>query len=171
MKTMLIAAGLMSAVLTPCADAQMIPCSQRAPLAWSLSFPRTSLSGWLHSLPAYRIWGTQNMTVQHEGSTNVLEVDISERLHRSRGDSRAGRWGRVHLSVRRPVFIRMPGVRCRVRTWLRFRQGRQVAGVVWRRRAFRRCRHEQRFLYPLHVADRRGRGGICLSAGKERPIR
>lgn len=74
MNTMLIAAGLMSAVLTPCADAQMIPCSQRAPLAWTLSFPRTSLSSWLHSLPAYRIWGTQNMTVQHEGSTNFLEV-------------------------------------------------------------------------------------------------
>ena len=74
MKTMLIAAGLMSAALAPCADAQIIPCSQRAPLAWTLSFPRTSLSGWLHSLPAYRIWGTQNMMVQHEGSTNVLEV-------------------------------------------------------------------------------------------------
>jgi hypothetical protein len=74
MKTMLIAAGLMSAALAPCADAQIIPCSQRVPLAWSLSFPRTPLSGWLNSLPAYRIWGTQNMAVQYEASTNVLEV-------------------------------------------------------------------------------------------------
>src|SRR5260370_22483388 len=74
MKTMLIAAGLMSAALAPCAAAQIIPFSQRAPLAWTLSFPRTSLSGWLHSLPAYRIWGARNMMVQHEGSTNVLEV-------------------------------------------------------------------------------------------------
>src|SRR5437868_15476983 len=74
MKTMLIAAGLMSAAPAPYADAQIIPCSQRAPLAWTLSFPRTSLSSWLHSLPASRIWGTQNMMVQHEGLTNVLEV-------------------------------------------------------------------------------------------------
>src|SRR5689334_5359968 len=74
MKGTLFAAGLMSAALAPCADAQVLPCSQRMPLAWTLSFPRTSLSGWLRSLPAYRIWGTQNMAVQHEGSTNVLEV-------------------------------------------------------------------------------------------------
>ena len=74
MKILLIAAGLVSAALAPRADAQMIPCSQRVPLAWTLSFPQTSLSGWLHSLPAYRIWGTQNMAVQHEGSTDVLEV-------------------------------------------------------------------------------------------------
>src|SRR5438132_14239448 len=74
MKTTLIAAGLMSAALAPYADAQIIPCGQRAPLAWTLAFPRTSFSSWLHSLPAYRIGGTQNMMDQHEGSTNVLEV-------------------------------------------------------------------------------------------------
>src|SRR5258705_11247046 len=74
MKTMLIAAALMSAALTPCADAQIIPCSQRAPLAWTLSFPRTSLSGWLRSLPTYRVWGTQNMAGQYGGSTNILKM-------------------------------------------------------------------------------------------------
>src|SRR5437588_2021477 len=74
MRTTLIAAGLAGVALSPCADAQTTSCSQRASLIWSLSFPRTSLSAWLNSLPAYRIWGTQNMTVQQDGSTKVLEV-------------------------------------------------------------------------------------------------
>src|SRR6266446_1498905 len=74
MKTTSIAAGIASVALSPCADAQITPCSQRAPLIWTLSFPRTSLSAWLHSLPAYRIWGTQNMAVQQDGSTTVVEV-------------------------------------------------------------------------------------------------
>jgi hypothetical protein len=74
LKTMLFAAGFISATLTPCASAQITPCSQRAPLAWTLSFPRTSVSGWLHSLPAYRIWGVQNLAVQNEGPTRALEV-------------------------------------------------------------------------------------------------
>jgi len=74
MKIVLIAAVLTSAALAPSADAQVMPCSHRVPLAWSFSFPRTSLSGWLHSLPAYRIWGTQNLAVQHEGSAAVLKV-------------------------------------------------------------------------------------------------
>jgi hypothetical protein len=74
MKTTLIAAALMSATVAPSADAQTIPCSQRMPLAWTLSFPHTSLSGWLRSLPAYRIWGTQNIAVQYDGSTKALKV-------------------------------------------------------------------------------------------------
>ena len=66
--------GFAGAALAPYADAQIIPCSQRAPLSWTLSFPRTSLSTWLHSLPAYRIWGTQNMAVRQDGPARVLEV-------------------------------------------------------------------------------------------------
>src|SRR6266550_5952323 len=78
MTTTLIAAGLAGVALSPCAEAQIIPCSQRGPLIWTLSFPQTSLPAWLRSLPAYRIWGTQNMAVQQEGSTKVLEVTYSK---------------------------------------------------------------------------------------------
>jgi hypothetical protein len=74
MKVMLIAAGLVGMSLSPCAEAQITPCSQRARLIWTLSFPNTSLSTWLHSLPAYRIWGTQNMAVKQEDRVKVLEV-------------------------------------------------------------------------------------------------
>lgn len=74
MKPTCIAAALIGATLSPSVDAQVGPCSQRAPLIWTLSFPVTSLSQWLHSLPAYRIWGTQNMTVRQDGSAKVLEV-------------------------------------------------------------------------------------------------
>jgi hypothetical protein len=74
MKTTLFAAGLAGAMPSPSADAQIAPCSQRAPLIWTLSFPRTSLSGWLHGLPAYRMWGAQNLAVRQEDSTSVLEV-------------------------------------------------------------------------------------------------
>jgi len=74
MKTTLIAAGLAGVALSPCAEAQIIPCGERVPLIWTLSFPRTSVSAWLHTPPAYRIWGTQNMAVRQDGSTTVLEV-------------------------------------------------------------------------------------------------
>src|SRR5215471_6833951 len=73
-RTVLMAMGFTGAALAPCANAQIIPCSQRAPLSWTLSFPRTSMSAWLHSLPAYRIWGTQNMVVRQDGPARVLEV-------------------------------------------------------------------------------------------------
>jgi hypothetical protein len=70
----LIAAGLAGMLSLPYARAQITPCSQRGALIWALSFPQTSMSAWLHSLPAYRIWGTENMAVRHKGSTPVLEV-------------------------------------------------------------------------------------------------
>lgn len=74
MKRMCIAVAVVGAMLSPPAYAQVTPCSQRTPLIWTLSFPVTSPSRWLHSLPAYRIWGTQNMAVRQDGSTKLLEV-------------------------------------------------------------------------------------------------
>jgi hypothetical protein len=74
MRTALMAMGFAGAALAPGADAQITPCSHHAPLSWTLSFPRSSLSTWLHSLPAYRIWGTQNMAVRQAGSVRGLEV-------------------------------------------------------------------------------------------------
>ena len=53
------------------AYAQVAPCSQRAPLIWSLQFA-APLDEWLR--PAYRIWGTQNLAIRQDGGTNVLEV-------------------------------------------------------------------------------------------------
>jgi hypothetical protein len=74
MKTRLVAAGATGLALAPCAYAQIIPCSQRAPLIWTLSFPRASLSTWLHSLPAYRIWGTENLAALTDDPTVIVEV-------------------------------------------------------------------------------------------------
>src|SRR5713101_5601220 len=68
-----LAAVLVSALLSSPADAQIPPCSQRTPLIWSLSFA-TPPDRWLNSLPAYRIWGTQNLAVWQRGSTKVLAV-------------------------------------------------------------------------------------------------
>jgi hypothetical protein len=70
-----MAAVFASVSLSPCADAQITPCSQRAPLIWTLSFPMSAPAAWLHSLPAYRIWGTRNMAVLQKGPVKVLEVE------------------------------------------------------------------------------------------------
>jgi hypothetical protein len=74
MKTASLAAVFVGAMLTRSADADVAPCSQRAPLIWTLSLPDASPFRWLHSLPAHRIWGTQNLAVRQDGSTKVLAV-------------------------------------------------------------------------------------------------
>jgi len=68
-----LAAVLMGAMLSSSAYAQITPCSQRTPLIWSLQFA-TPPDRWLKSLPAYRIWGTQNLAVWQDGSTKILAV-------------------------------------------------------------------------------------------------
>ena len=73
MKWSCITAGLLSVMLSPPADAQVTPCSQRATMIWSLQFA-APLDQWLQNLPAYRIWGTQNLAARQDGPTNVLEV-------------------------------------------------------------------------------------------------
>jgi hypothetical protein len=58
-------------LLSPC-EAQVPPCGQRAPMIWSLQFA-APLDQWLQNLPAYRIWGTQNLATR-QGGPSVLEV-------------------------------------------------------------------------------------------------
>jgi hypothetical protein len=57
-------------VLSHPAAAEVMPCSERMPIIWSLRF-QEPLGQWLQDLPASRIWGTQNMALQRR---NVLEV-------------------------------------------------------------------------------------------------
>lgn len=71
--TVCFAVGLVNIMLLPSAGAQIAPCSQRTPLIWSLQFA-VPLDQWLQSLPAYRVWGTQNLAIHQDGPTNVFEV-------------------------------------------------------------------------------------------------
>jgi hypothetical protein len=73
LSAMCVGVGLVSVMLSPSVGAQVTPCSQRAPMIWSLQFA-TPLDQWLQNLPAYRIWGTQNLATRQDGPTNVLEV-------------------------------------------------------------------------------------------------
>src|SRR6516164_1828363 len=59
-------------VLAP-VDAQVAPCSQRMPIIRSLQFA-APLDQWLEKLPAYRIWGTQNLGLRQDGPKKVLGV-------------------------------------------------------------------------------------------------
>jgi hypothetical protein len=73
LKTICVGAGMVGVMLSLPADAQVMPCSQRTPLIWSLEFA-TPPDRWLQSLPAYRVWGTQNLAVWRHDSTKVLAV-------------------------------------------------------------------------------------------------
>jgi hypothetical protein len=69
----LAAISLVNMIVLPPAGAQVAPCSQRMPMIWSLQFA-TPLNQWLEKLPAYRIWGTQNLAARQDGPKKILEV-------------------------------------------------------------------------------------------------
>lgn len=69
----LVAVCLVNVTVLRPADAQVAPCSERMPRIWNLQFA-APLAQWLEKLPAYRIWGSQNLATGQDGPSKVLEV-------------------------------------------------------------------------------------------------